>query len=118
AMGLHELVKGSALILISVAVGKLEGETSAPDALHLGQLLFNGLFLLVFRSVGRGKKQHHHADRQDSYPHKTSFKAPNDEVQERGRLKDRMPRKAVLLAPSAATAGSMAILSATGLWSA
>src|SRR5262249_58551163 len=34
-----------------------------------------------------------------------AYMVSNDEAQERGRLKDRMPRKAVLLAPSAATAG-------------
>jgi hypothetical protein len=71
-MGLHQLVQGTALTLPTVAVGKLKGETSAPNALHPGQLLFDSRVLFVCRSMGSGKEQYRHAERQYLYPHELS----------------------------------------------
>src|SRR5262245_52819335 len=78
SMGLLQFVEGPALILVSVAVRKLEGETSAPDALHLGQLLFHSLVLLVRRSIERGEEQYGHDNCHNSCPHEMSSNVPDD----------------------------------------
>src|SRR5262249_14326859 len=78
SMGLLQFVERPAFVLVSVAVGKLEGETSAPDALHLGQLLFHSLVLLVRHSTERDEEQYGHDNCRNSCPHEMSPNVPDD----------------------------------------